>query len=121
LQQWLGFIGTELHKAIFIPLLDARAPEGAKTYAREKIPLRFGLLEQHLANCELLLDRFSVADAYLTTVLNWAAPVGVDLTQWAAVGEYHRRLLQRPSVAKATGEEWRMYHEEQARQATASR
>jgi glutathione S-transferase len=121
LQQWLGFIGTELHKAIFIPLLDANAPEGAKTYAREKIALRFGLLEKHLANRELLLDRFSVADAYLATVLNWAAPVGVDLTQWPAVAEYHRRLLQRPSVAKAVGEEWRMYQEEQARQAAAVR
>ena len=35
LQQWLCFIGTELHKALFAPLLDAKSPEGAKAYALE--------------------------------------------------------------------------------------
>ena len=113
LQQWLGFIGTELHKAIFIALLDPRAPEGAKTYAREKIPLRFGVLERHLTDHDFLLDRFSVADAYLAAILNWAPFVGLDLAQWSAVQEYHKRLLKRPSIEKAVGEEWRMYQEEQ--------
>src|SRR5204863_8349442 len=36
LQQWLSFITSELHKVVFIPLLDARSNEGAKAYAREK-------------------------------------------------------------------------------------
>src|SRR5262245_19622813 len=39
LQQWLGFIGTELHKAVYVPLLDSTAPEAVKAYSREKIPL----------------------------------------------------------------------------------
>ena len=73
LQQWLGFIGTELHKAIFIPLLDPRANDAVKAYARDKIELRMNTLQQHLADNEFLLPRFSVADAYLVTVLNWAA------------------------------------------------
>ena len=30
LQQWLCFIGTELHKGIFMPLLDSKAPPDAK-------------------------------------------------------------------------------------------
>ena len=113
MQQWLGFIGTELHKAIFIALLDPRAPEGAKTYAREKIPLRFGVLERHLTEHDFLLDHFSVADAYLAAILNWAPFVGLDLARWSAVQEYHKRLLKRPSIEKAVGEEWRMYQEEQ--------
>lgn len=117
LQEWLAFIGTELQKTIFVPLLDAKAPEGAKAYAREKIALRLGILQDHLSKREFLLDRFTVADAYLTTVLNWAKSSGILLTQWPAVDDYHQRMLKRPSVAKAFGEEWALYKEEQARRA----
>jgi glutathione S-transferase len=111
LQQWLGFIGTELHKAIFIPLLDAAAPEAAKAYARGKIALRFAVLDRHLERRQFLLDRFSVADAYLATVLNWTRAVGVELAPWPALLAYHGRLLKRPSVARAVGEEFRMYQD----------
>src|SRR5262249_38139325 len=85
LQQWLGFLGTELHKAVFIPLLDPRANETVKAYAKDKAAQRFEVLNAHLTGREFLLDRFSVADAYLVTVLNWAAFTGVDLAAWPAV------------------------------------
>ena len=42
LQQWLNFITSELHKVVFIPLLDPKAPEGAKSFAREKAGLKPG-------------------------------------------------------------------------------
>jgi len=116
LQQWLGFIGTEIHKAIFIPLLDPRANDAVKAYARDKIDLRMGVLQDHLAKHECLLDRFSVADAYLVTVLNWAGFTGVDLSRWPAVRAYYDRQLVRPSVARALGEEFAMFRAEQARQ-----
>jgi glutathione S-transferase len=119
LRQWLGFIGTELHKAVFVPLLDAKAPADVKTYARDKAELRLRVLQEHLVQHEFLLDRFSVADAYLVTVLNWASYVGVDLAPWPAVSTYYQRLLQRPSIAKAVSEEWALYNEEQARNARA--
>src|SRR5262245_50942911 len=92
LQQWLGFIGTELHKAIFIPLLDDHAPEGAKAYARDKIALRMRILQTHLRDREYVLDSFSIADAYLTTILNWANASKVDLQQWPEVHAYHQRM-----------------------------
>jgi glutathione S-transferase len=79
LQQWLGFISTELHKAVFIPLLDPHAPDEVKRYAREKIALRMGMLQEQLAANDYLLDGFSVADAYLFAVLNWVPYTGVDL------------------------------------------
>lgn len=79
LQQWLAFIATELQKTVFVPLLDPKAPEGAKAYAREKIGLRFGVLQDHLSAREFLLDRFGIADAYLATVLNWAPSSGIVL------------------------------------------
>ncbi|MGV0025359.1 glutathione binding-like protein [Phormidesmis priestleyi] len=115
LQQWLSFISTELHKAVFVPLLDPKAPEGAKDYASEKVLLRLGLVQKHLSAHDFLLDRFTVADAYLVTILNWAKPCNIDLGQWSAVHTYHQRLLKRASVAKAISEEWALYQEEQAR------
>lgn len=120
LQEWLAFIGTELQKAIFVPRLDPKAPEGAKTYAREKAALRLGVLERHFATHEFLLDHFTVADAYLATILNWTATAGIDLADRPAVGAYHKRMLTRPSIAKAFGEEWTLYKEEQKSRDTRS-
>lgn len=117
LQRWLNFITTELHKVVFIPLLDPRAPEGAKEYARGKAELRFSHLEHHLAGRDYLLDRFTVADAYLVTVLNWGRASGIDLSRWPPVLAYYKRMMERPSVAKALGEEVELYKEEQARRA----
>ena len=56
LRECLGFIGTELHKAVFVPLLDPKAPEAVKAYAREKLALRMGVLEKQLAGREFLLE-----------------------------------------------------------------
>jgi glutathione S-transferase len=119
LQQWLGFIGTELHKAVFVPLLDDKAAEDVKRYSRDKIPLRMATLQAHLRGREYLLDSFSIADAYLTTILNWAGATQVDLKQWPEVHEYHQRMLKRPSIARAAGEEFALYKEEQAKRKSA--
>jgi glutathione S-transferase len=119
LQQWLSFIGTELHKAIFIPLLDQKAPAEAKAYASTLADARFGILEKHLAGREFLLDTFSVADAYLATVLNWTRAVPIDLTKWPNVQAYHGRMRKRPSIARAWEEELALYTEEQARSKAA--
>ncbi|HEV8332594.1 MAG TPA: glutathione binding-like protein [Steroidobacteraceae bacterium] len=115
LQQWLGFIGTELHKAIFIPLLDDKASEEVKAYARDKIALRMRILQTHLRDREYVLDTFSIADAYLTTILNWANASKVDLQQWPEVHAYYQRMLKRPTIARAAGEEFALYKEEQRR------
>jgi glutathione S-transferase len=115
LQQWLSFIGTELHKAVFVPLLDPNATDAVKAYARDKAALRLGILESHLAGREFLLDEFTVADAYLVTVLNWAGPTKIDLEPWPSLRDYQARILKRPSVSKAVAEEFAMYQEQQRR------
>ncbi len=119
LQQWLNFTTAELHKAVFSPLLDPKSPDDAKAYARGKAALRLGHLAKHLEGREFLLDRFTIADAYLTTVLNWGRFSGVDLAQWPAVHGYFKRMLERPSVAKALSEELALYKASEARRNAA--
>lgn len=113
LQQWLNFITSELHKVVFIPLLDPTSPEASKLYAREKAERRFAHLNKHLEGRNFLLDRFTVADAYLVTVLNWSRFVGLDLAEWPAVRMYLDRMLKRPNVAKALAEEMSLYEQQQ--------
>jgi glutathione S-transferase len=115
LQQWLGFIGTELHKALFVPLLDPTLDPAIRTWVEAKSGRRLGYLAGHLADREHLLERYSVADAYCATVLNWAPYARVDLGAWPALSAYHRRILARPQVARALGEEFALWKAEQQR------
>ena len=66
-----GRIGERFERCERLAQLDAKAPEGVKEYSRSRIPLRFAVLEEHFARHEFALDTFSIADAYLTTILNW--------------------------------------------------
>lgn len=119
LLQWLNFISTELHKATYIPLLDRNSNDGAKAFARQKLPLRLHRLNEHLQDRSFLLEGFSVADAYLFTVLNWSPYAGIDLSAWPAVSAYFQRLSQRPSIARALSEEAELFAQEQRRRASA--
>jgi glutathione S-transferase len=119
LQQWLAFITSELHKAVFMPLFSPNSPEGAKAFARQCAEKRFAYLNDALDGREFLLDRFTVADAYLTTVLNWANSTGIDLGKWPAVQAYFNRLRKWPSVARAMAEEFALYKNEKAPQTAA--
>ena len=119
LQQWLCFIGTELHKAFYVPLLDPKAPDVAKKYALEQGETRLAYLDSYLAGRDFLLDRFSLADAYLFTVLNWSSAVGVDLARWPAVKDYYSRMRRRASIARALAEERALYEQQRTRHKAA--
>jgi len=121
LHQWLCFIGTELHKGLFVPLLDKKAVPEVKSYVLDKNLSRLDYLENHLKGRDYLLDHFSVADAYLVTVINWTmATPPVELAKWPAVKAYFERLRARPSIAKAIAEEFELYKAELARQKAAA-
>jgi glutathione S-transferase len=119
LHQWLCFIGTELHKGLFIPLFDPKMPGEEKTRILAKGDNRLAYLDRYLAGREFLLDRFSVADAYLVTVLNWKIATPVDLAKWPAVQAYYHRLTQRASIARALMDEHALYIAEMARHRAA--
>jgi glutathione S-transferase len=121
LQQWLCFIGTELHKGLFVPLLAKKAPPEMKAYALQSGLSRLTYLENHLAGRNFLLDKFSVADAYLVTVLNWTMVLPeIDLNNWPAIKAYHKRLRERPSIVRAVTEEFDLFKAEQERHKAAA-
>jgi glutathione S-transferase len=121
LHQWLCFIGTELHKGLFVPLLDRKAPAEMKSYILSKGVSRLDYLESYLKDREFLLDHFTVADAYLVTVINWTmATPPIELAKWPALKAYYERLRARPSIAKAIAEEFELYKAEIARHKAAA-
>jgi glutathione S-transferase len=113
--QWLSFIGSELHKLVFTPLLDHSSNDGARDFARAKAVSRFDHLNAHLEKRDHLIGPFSVADPYLTVVLNWSGFTGIDLDRWPAVAAYLARMKQRPAIARAMREEVALFQDQQRR------
>ncbi len=100
LQEWLNFIATELHK-IFWPLFHDGA-EIENQHAREKLTRRFAWVEQKLAEDGFLMaGGFTVADAYLATVVNWTRAAALDLNAWPRLKAYRTQMRARPAVAAA--------------------
>jgi glutathione S-transferase len=100
LQEWLSYIGTELHKQfhwLFHP-----APEETRQAQRAKLAKAFDQLDQRLARNDYLLgSQFSVADAYAFTVVNWCSMVKIDLAPYPNVQRFMARVQDRPKVQEA--------------------
>lgn len=113
LQQWLSFIGSELHKLVYAPLLDKSAPQAVKDYALSKAGARLDWVAERLKGRDFALERFSVVDAYLFTVLNWSVVTPIQLSQWPVLNAYVARLRERPAIARAFELERQLYLREQ--------
>ncbi|MEZ5565655.1 MAG: glutathione transferase GstA [Gammaproteobacteria bacterium] len=101
LMEWLNFITSELHKG-FGPLLRPGASEDAKATSRDRLGQRLAYVANHLASRQYLVgDHFTVADAYLYTVLTWTRPAGIDLSSWPVLAAYRERIQQRTAVMAA--------------------
>ena len=104
LQEWLSFIGTELHKT-FSPLWHSQNEE-IRQAAMATLERRFDWLAPQLAERPFLMgDRFTVADAYLFTVLNWTNFLKMPLDRWPSLSAYLTRIAARPAVVRALDEE----------------
>jgi len=105
LQEWLGFIGTEIHKG-FSPLFNPNMPDTVKDMARGQVLKRLTWVDAQLAGKEFLMGAdFSVADAYLFTVCGWSKFVGVDISGLENLSSFLQRVGARPSVQKAIADE----------------
>ncbi len=105
LMEMLNYVSTEIHKG-FSPLWNPKASADWKAAAHANLANRLGWLAQALEGKSYLMgDAFTVADAYLFTVLSWGAHVGVDLGKWPALAAYQARVGHRPKVQQALREE----------------
>jgi glutathione S-transferase len=100
-QEWLTFIGTELHKQ-FSPLFNPAMPAEAKTIFTAKIVDRLKWVNNQLEGRKYLTgEDFCVADAYLYAVTRWTKPLGLDISGLRHLGEFMQRMEARPAVQAA--------------------
>lgn len=101
LLEWLGFISTELHKG-FGPLWNPQTPEAAKNIARANLAKRLAYLDERLASGSYLTgDCFTIADAYLFTIVNWTNFHAIDLGPYRNVRAFMERVGSRQRVREA--------------------
>ena len=101
LMEILNYITSELHKG-FSPLFKPDTPADARKIAEENLAKRFDWLSIRLADRKFLMgETFTVADAYLFTVLRWSGLVHVDLARWPVLTAYLARVGERPKVKEA--------------------
>ena len=103
---WLNFVATELHKAVYMPILGKGYAEAEQIAARARHTRPFAVLSKHLEGREFLDDRFTVADAYLLAVLNWSEFTKVPIADSPVLVAYRESLRARPAVARAMAAEW---------------
>jgi glutathione S-transferase len=99
--EWLNFVTSELHKG-FSPLFNGAMPQEAKEIFAARLKDKYAFVDARLEGNDYLMGRqFSIADAYLFTVTNWAPNVGVDLTGFKNIQAFSARMKARPAVQDA--------------------
>lgn len=110
LQEWLSFIGGEIHKQ-FSPLFHPDTPVFTQERARGRIAERFSYLAGVLVDRGYLMgETFTVADAYLFALLRWSHRFDIDLQLWPNIDEYYQHITLRPAVQAALGAEGLLEH-----------
>lgn len=101
MQEMLNFITSEMHKGMgnfFNPALN----DGWRQAVTDRLGVRLDWVAKQLEGKQYIMgDKFTVADAYLFTILNWAGPSKFDLSKWPTIVEYHKRVAARPKVQEA--------------------
>jgi glutathione S-transferase len=105
LQEWLNFVGTELHKS-FSPLFNPAIPDEVKAFFKDRIMGKFKYADSKLAGRDYLMGKqFTVADGYLYTMLRWAEGNKMDLSALKNLMAFKDRVGARPKVQEALTKE----------------
>ena len=100
-QEWLNFITSEVHKS-YSPLWNAANDPKVKEFAQANLEKKLDWVNGQLAGKQYLTgDTFTIADAYLYTVINWSYFLNLGLDKWPALKEFHARVAARPKVQEA--------------------
>ena len=101
MMELLNFISTEIHKS-FGALFKPNITPAHKEHQLALIEKRCDFLSRQLEGKPYLTgDSFSVADAYLFTILAWSKMLDVDMTKWPILTDYLGRVAARPAVKDA--------------------
>lgn len=101
LQSLLNFITSELHKSLGT-FFNPAAPADWKEAVQGLLAKRFDYVESLLTKHDFVFStQFTVADAYLFTILNWTRVLHIDITTWPHLAAYLDRIAQRPAVQQA--------------------
>ena len=101
LMEILNYITSEVHKG-FSPLFNPKISADWKASALANLGKKFDWLSTFLTGKTYLMgNTFTVADAYLFTVLNWTGRLGIELAKWPVLSAFHSRVAQRPKVQEA--------------------
>ena len=99
--EWLGFISTEIHKG-FGPLWNPGTPDSMKAATKDRLASRFAYLDEILAKQPYLMgETFTIADAYLFTVVNWTNFHAIDISSFKNLSAFMTRVAARPKVREA--------------------
>jgi len=101
LQEMLNYITSEIHKS-YSPLFNPSVSNDVRQERVEYLRRRYALLDRQLADRSYLFgDQFTVADAYLFVVTNWAQSTRVDLSDFTHLAAFQKRVAARPAVRAA--------------------
>ncbi|OAT47260.1 glutathione S-transferase [Proteus hauseri ATCC 700826] len=99
--EWLNFLASEMHKG-YGPLFSPDTPESYVPVVKEKLKSKFRYIDEVLTKHNFICgNNFTVADAYLFTLSQWAPHVGLDITDLTHLQDYLKRIAQRPNVHSA--------------------
>lgn len=97
----INFAATEVHKQIGA-LFNPELTDEMKKVQINTIGRRFKSLEKMLeGKLYIMGDKFTVADAYLFTVLNWTGLHHIDVSPWPNIKAFMARVGARPKVIEA--------------------
>lgn len=110
---WLAFVGADFQKC-FGPVFlasrwtkDEAAATEIRRWSAEQIKKHLAIINDALPDDEefLLGEHFSVADAYLFTILGWCKWSKVPVSPYARILPYMKRVYARPVVKRVLEQE----------------
>jgi glutathione S-transferase len=111
-QEMLNFISTDLHKnfgPLWMTPMICKTTEGQNdltAFYKSVLTSKFAFVSEKLGTNDYIMGKdFTIADAYLFTVMNWAKMKEVDYSQFSNITNYMTRVASRPGVQKALREE----------------
>jgi glutathione S-transferase len=97
--EWVNYITTELHKSFstfFNPLVsDEQKEKVFIPLIKSKLKFVNDTIQDHQY---LVADHFTLPDAYLFVMLQWAIYFKFDLNDWNNLCRYHTMLSKRDSI-----------------------